>query len=258
MITVTWAGMPAADANTASTYIVEVGNAPGATNVATIDTRSARASTVQTATNGTYYVRVRAANACGRSAPSPEPVVTVAGTIPAGEPAALITWAFFAQTIEGSLYAAGEVQGSWGARPTGEVRIEATFLGADGQTVGTESTYAFGRTRRVVSSRLIDDTTLAAGESGCFVLFTEIPFVKVAQAFGTTSWSLSQLEPLRGGVVLQGLVQDADSSGNLVLRGQLRNAGAVPTYFNSAVVDLRDSENRVGWCDYELVQGSTV
>jgi hypothetical protein len=109
-----------------------------------------------------------------------------------------------------------------------------------------------------VSSRIIDDTTLAAGESGCFVLFTEIPVANVAQAFGKTSWSLSQLEPLRGDVAVQGVVQDADASGNLVLRGQLRNAGRVPTYFNSVVVDLRDSENKVGWCDFELVQGSTV
>ncbi len=257
-ITVTWAGVPTTDANGASTYIVEAGNAPGATNIAVVDTRSTRASTAQAANNGTYYVRVRAANVCGRSAPSPESVVTVAGTIPAGEPAALIVWAFINQTIEGYVYAAGEVRGSWGARPTGEIKIESTFLGADGQTLGTESTFTFGRTRRVASSRIIDDTTLAADESGCFLLFTEIPHVKVAQAFGSTSWSLSQLEPLRGNVAVQGLVQDADSSGNLVLRGQLRNAGAVPTYFNSVIVDLRDNENRVGWCDYEFVLGSTV
>jgi len=143
-VTLTWAGGPTTGANDASTYIVEVGNARGATNIAEIDTRSTRVSTVQTATNGTYYVRVRAANACGRSAPSPEPVVTVAGTIPAGEPAALIVWAFINQTIEGYVYAAGEVRGSWGARPTGEIKIESTFLGADGQTLGTESTYTLG------------------------------------------------------------------------------------------------------------------
>ncbi len=257
-VTVTWAGGPTTGANDASTYIVEVGNARGATNIAEVDTRSTRVSTVQAATNGTYYVRVRAANACGRSAPSPEPVVTVGGTIPAGEPAALIISAFFSHTIEGFVYAVGEVRGSWGARPTGEIKIESTFLGADGQTLGTESTYAFGRTRRVVSSRIIDDTTLASGESGCFVVFTEIPSANVAQAFGTTSWSLSPLEPLLGNVAVQGVVQDADSSGKLVLRGQVRNAGPVATHFNSVVVDLRDSENKVGWCDFEFVQGSTV
>jgi len=257
---VTWSDVATTGTSAASTYIVEVGNARGLTNIAEIDTRSTHVSTVQSATNGTYYLRVRAANACGRSpsTPSPDAVVTVAGTIPAGEPAALITAAFFDQTIEGYLFAAGEVRGSWGARPTGEVRIESTFLGPDGQTVGTESTYAFGRARRVVSSRIIDDTSLAAGEAGCFVLFTEIPYLQVSQAFGNTTWSFSQLEPLRGNVVVQGLVQDADSSGNLVLRGQLQNAGSVPTYFNSLVIDLRDRENKVGWCDFEFVQGSTV
>jgi hypothetical protein len=257
-IAVSWEGVPTTGANGASTYIVETGSASNAANVAVFDTGSTRTSIVETATNGRYYVRVRAANACGRSGPSPEAVVNVSGTIPAGEPSASTISAYFDQTIEGNVFAVGEVRSSWGARPTAEIKIEGTFMGPDGAPVGTGSTYALGRARRVVSSRVIDDTTLAAGERGCFVMFTDVPFAKVSQAFGKTSWSFAQLEALRGNVVAENLVVDADSTGQLVLRGQLKNAGSIPTYFNSINIELRDSDNDVSWCDFEFVQGSVV
>ena len=89
-------------------------------------------------------------------------------------------------------------------------------------------------------------------------MFTDVPFAKVSQAFGKTSWSFAQLEALRGNVVAENLVVDADSTGQLVLRGQLKNAGSIPTYFNSINIELRDSDNDVAWCDFEFVQGSVV
>ena len=104
------------------------------------------------------------------------------------------------------------------------------FLGPDKAPVGTDSAYVFGRARRLVSSRVIDDTTLAAGERGCFLIFNDIPFARVSEAFAKVSWSFAQLEALRGNVVTENLVQDADSFGQLVLRGQLRNAGSVPIF----------------------------
>jgi hypothetical protein len=256
-ITVTWQGVPTTGPTAASTYIVEAGNASDAANIAVFDTRSTRTSTKESATNGRYYVRVRAANACGRSAPSPEAVVNVSGTIPAGEPAVGIPEWYFAQ-FEGEVVGIGEVRGTWGARPTAEVKIEGTFLGPDKAPVGTESAYVFGRTRRVVSSRVIDDTTLAAGERGCFLIFTDIPNAQVSGAYAKVSWSFAQLEALRGNVLTENLVQDADSSGQLVLRGQLRNAGSIPTYFNAVHVDLRTSNDEIIFCDYEFVQGSVL
>jgi hypothetical protein len=109
-----------------------------------------------------------------------------------------------------------------------------------------------------VSSRVIDDTTLAAGERGCFLIFTDIPNAQVSGAYAKVSWSFAQLEALRGNVLTENLVQDVDSSGQLVLRGQLRNAGSIPTYFNAVHIDLRSSDDEIGWCDFEFVQGSVV
>ena len=256
-ITVSWQGVPTTGPTAASTYIVEAGTTSGAANTAVLDTRSTRTSSKESATNGRYYVRVRAANACGRSAASPEAVVNVSGTIPAGEPAVGIPAWYFDQS-EGEVFGVGEVRGTWGARPTAEIKIEGTFLGPDKAPVGTGSAYVFGRARRFVSSRVIDDTTLAAGERGCFLIFAEIPLAQVSEAFAKVTWSFAPLEALRGNVVAENLVRDADASGQLVLRGQLRNAGSIPTYFNSIHIDLRDSEDEIGWCDFEFVQGSVV
>jgi len=256
-ITVSWQGVPTTGPTAATTYIVEAGNASDAANIAVFDTRSTRTSTQESATNGRYYVRVRAANACGRSAPSPEAVVNVSGTIPAGEPAVGIP-AWYYGDIEGTVFGVGEVRGTWGARPTAEISIEGNFLGPDKAPVGTESAYVFGRARRVISSRIVDDTTLGAGERGCFLIFTDIPFAQVSSAFAKVSWSFAQLEALRGNVVTENLVQDADSSGQLVVRGQLKNAGSIPTYFNTVHLDLRTSNDEIILCDFEFVQGSVL
>jgi hypothetical protein len=64
---------------------VEVGDAPGITNISQFDTGETALSTVQPAATGTYYIRVRSVNACGKSAPSPEPAVTVTDSVPFGE-----------------------------------------------------------------------------------------------------------------------------------------------------------------------------
>jgi hypothetical protein len=81
-VSLTWS--PAAGNPTS--YVVEAGSAPGLTNLANSDLGSASPSL--TATNvgaGTYYVRIRAKNACGTSAPSNEVVLTV-GTSPSPTP----------------------------------------------------------------------------------------------------------------------------------------------------------------------------
>ena len=201
---------------------------------------------------------MRAANACGRSAPSPEAVVNVSGTIPAGEPAVGIPAWYFDQLDTGELVGIGEVRGAWGARPTGDIKVEATFLGPDKAPVGTHSAYVFGRARRFVSSRVIDDTTLAPGERGCFLIFTDIPAAPGVGGVREGVMDFDQLEALRSNVVSENLVQDADSLGNLVLRGQLRNAGSIQTYFNAIHIDLRTSNDEIGWCDFEFVQGSAL
>ena len=62
----------------ATSYILEAGSATGLANLAVFDTGSSATSFATPAPQGTYYVRVRARNACGIGAASNEAVVAVA------------------------------------------------------------------------------------------------------------------------------------------------------------------------------------
>jgi hypothetical protein len=72
LVTLDWTAAPAA-----MSYIIEAGSLPGATNVTSFDTRNPALTLTATAPPGTYYVRLRARNACGVSGPSNEVVVRV-------------------------------------------------------------------------------------------------------------------------------------------------------------------------------------
>ena len=81
---------------TATGYLVEAGTATGLANIATIPAAT-RAFTYDPVPNGFYFLRVRAQNASGTSAPSAE-VMIVAG----GVPAPPLAPAGFASTVNGS------------------------------------------------------------------------------------------------------------------------------------------------------------
>jgi Tol biopolymer transport system component len=75
-VTLTWARPLSGDA--ATTYIVEAGSSSGASNLAVIDTQSTNPIFVAPGVGtGTYFVRVRAANAAGAGPVSNEVVVVV-------------------------------------------------------------------------------------------------------------------------------------------------------------------------------------
>ncbi len=63
----------------ASSYVIEAGQAPGSANLGAIPVGNAT-SFATAAPLGTYYVRVRAANRCGASPPSNEIVITLDGS----------------------------------------------------------------------------------------------------------------------------------------------------------------------------------
>ena len=63
----------------ASSYVIDAGQAPGSANLGAIPVGNAT-SFATAAPLGTYYVRVRAANRCGASAPSNEIVITLDGS----------------------------------------------------------------------------------------------------------------------------------------------------------------------------------
>ncbi len=73
--TVTLGWSPPASGGAAAGYVLEAGSSSGAIDVASFDLPANSFSTV--APNGTYFVRVRATNACGVSPPSNEATVVV-------------------------------------------------------------------------------------------------------------------------------------------------------------------------------------
>jgi hypothetical protein len=80
-VTLTW--NPAA--GSATSYVIEAGSAPLLSDLLVSDTGNASTSSSLTAAAGTYYLRLRARNACGTSGPSNEVmvVVTITPTSPA-------------------------------------------------------------------------------------------------------------------------------------------------------------------------------
>lgn len=74
VVTVTWE--PPAEGDVTS-YVIEAGDGPGASNLLVFNTGSAAPSFAAVAPPGAYYVRVRAMNTCGASPASEEIVVTV-------------------------------------------------------------------------------------------------------------------------------------------------------------------------------------
>ncbi len=73
-----WTPPAGSAANTPTTYLLEVGSAPGSTNLGTIDLRSpATTFSASGVGAGTYYVRLRAKNACGTGSVSNEVVLIV-------------------------------------------------------------------------------------------------------------------------------------------------------------------------------------
>lgn len=73
VVTLSWG----AAAGNATTYLVEAGTASGLSNIGTLPTGHLDTTFTTPAPPGTYFVRVRAANAFGASAPTNDVVVTV-------------------------------------------------------------------------------------------------------------------------------------------------------------------------------------
>lgn len=87
-VTLTWSAPAGGCAPTS--YVVQAGTAPGASNLANSNTGGTATTFVATGVgNGTYFVRVLAQNAVGSSAPSNEVVVTVGCSIAPNPPVGL-------------------------------------------------------------------------------------------------------------------------------------------------------------------------
>lgn len=76
-LSLAWGGVAGA-----SSYVVEIGTASGASNIAAADTGSTATSLSTTLAAGTYFIRVAARSGCGQSAASSEITATVTPTTP--------------------------------------------------------------------------------------------------------------------------------------------------------------------------------
>ncbi len=84
-VTVSWSAPSTGDAPT--TYVVEAGSRPGLADLARVSTSTTATSlSASGVPNGTYYLRVRAANPGGQGPPSNEAVLTVGCTGAPGAP----------------------------------------------------------------------------------------------------------------------------------------------------------------------------
>jgi hypothetical protein len=95
-------------------------------------------------------------------------------------------------------------------------------------------------------------------ETGCYVIFSDVPYNSVARAFSTTSWDTTSLEPLQGNVIVQSVQPGTGTLGEIRVQGQVRNTGSVMTYFNQVMIALHDTDNNIMDCDFTFVRGSRV
>jgi len=89
----------------ATSYVLEAGSAAGLANLANSDVGATTAFSTSGVGAGTYYVRVRAKNACGTSAASNEVTIVVGAAIPS---APIIT-----ATIDGAPWTAATINATF-------------------------------------------------------------------------------------------------------------------------------------------------
>ncbi len=148
-VTLTWSAPTGGDPVT--TYIIEAGSAPGLANLANFATGNTLTTFQASGVGaGTYYVRIRAANAAGSGSPSNEAVLVVTGTgpcIPPGLPIGLtiaansggtvtLTWTAPTGPITSYVLDAGSGSGLSNLASS-DLGTSATTLTATGVAAGT-------------------------------------------------------------------------------------------------------------------------
>ena len=269
ILTLMWTASPVgpAAADTAPTvYVIEAGTARGASNVAVVETEGTEVTYSTPMPNGTFYVRVKARNACGTSPSSPEAVTRVTGSAAGGKPNPVIlleTVRTVRERLGGTNFirVMGQVRNGWRASEASFIEVTATFEGPDGKAVGTKATYVNGSSRRLKSSRIVTDTVLEPTATGCFFMFADFPATAQVPSVGlvVTFSAGYETEPLRGRVrVESAILQQADGFGDLTVSGQMKNSGDSLTYFNEIWTEAKDAEGKVLECDATYVKGSSV
>ncbi|MGB7220204.1 MAG: hypothetical protein WBD07_15505 [Vicinamibacterales bacterium] len=267
VLTLTWAASldTAPTRNTPTAYVIEAGSAPGASNVAVVETERTELTYSTPMANGIVYARVRAKNTCGISSASPEVMARITDSVASGKPNPLVlldSVRVLRERLGGTTFVrvAGQVRNGWRASVASFIEVTATFEGPAGEVLGTKSTYVNGRTRRLKTSRIVTDTALEPTATGCFLVFADFPDPRVSSVgLVVTSSDGFETEALKGRVRVEGTpLQQADAFGDLMVSGQMKNIGDRLTYFNEIWVETKDTEGKVSDCDATSVNGSRV
>jgi hypothetical protein len=219
----------AASAGSPASYIVEAGSSPGSSDIVVSDTGSLATTLSATAAPATYYVRIRARNACGQSAPSNEIIVVVTpvttcvaisptsqtvgdtaviGSVAVTAPASC-TWtavsnaSFITITSGSSGAGSGTVSYNVAANTTGSVRTGTLTIGGQTFTI-TQQVCTFTSSPPVLFAAEGGVSTVAiTTSSGCsWTAQSDASFVAITSAAsGTGSGSISINVPANTGVV---------------------------------------------------------
>ena len=250
--------------NAPTVYVVEAGTQSGFSDAAEAETAGPETRYSVPLPNGTYYVRLRSMNDCGTSAASPEFDVPVTGSVRRGAPNPVVllnTVNAVNEVLGGTAFVRvmGQVRNGWEAAPASFVEVTAVFDGPAGESSDAASTFVDGRSRRLGRSRLVTDTVLEPGATGCFVLFAVFPTFEVTGVRFEMVADDRDVEPLEGHVEADGVVrQQSDEFGDLMVAGRLTNLGETTTYFNETRIEVKNAAGQVLDCDAAPARGSTA
>ena len=264
VLEIAWDAPAGGPENAPAIYVVEAGSGPAFAEIALVETGEAETRHAVPVANGTYYIRVRSRNDCGTSAASPEIEARVTGSVARGAPNPLVlldTVNAVRERLGGTAFirVMGQVRNGWLATSASFVEVTAIFDGPNGEASERASAYVNGRSRRLARSRLVTDTVLDAGGTGCFILFAEFPAFQITGVRFEVVADDRETEPLEGQVDVDGAVrQRADEFGDLMISGRMVNTGNRTTHFSEAWLDVRNTEGRVLDCDVAPVRGTNL
>lgn len=256
------AGAREQSGNAPAVYVVEAGTQSGVSDVAEAETVGPETRYSVPLPNGTYYVRLRSMNDCGTSGASAEFEVPVTGSVPRREPNPFVlldTVTAVRERLADTAFVRvmGQVRNGWEAAPASFIEVTAVFDGPAGEASEATSTYVDGGSRRLARSRLVTDTVLGPGATGCFVLFAIFPAFEITGVRFEVVADDRDVEPLEGQVEVDGVVQQqSDKLGDLMVSGRLVNLSEAATYFNETRIEVSNALGQVLDCDAAPVRGS--
>ena len=261
-LTLTWrAPTSSRDAsNAAAVHIVEAGSAPGLTDVGQTALHATERALTMPMPNGTYYLRVRSANACGSSSASADTRININSSADPGQPNPLVILSTVQATRErlgtnAFVRVMGLVRNGWKAAPAAFVRVAASYEGPKGALGVTQATFVTGVPGRLRRTGLVTDTVIEPGGSGCFVLFAQFdsPSVTGLGLVASGSAAVVDLLPQRVDIVGSPTLTSNEFD-DLIVSGNVTNGGDQTTLGNEVWIEARDDAGRVLDCRGSPVQ----